>query len=84
MCRRAPDSTASAAQQDVSEDVFQECADTRLCTQEYERRFGVWLDNLDFVHSHNQRGGSYWVRAASVCVLEEPHGGGFAWLELRL
>ncbi|KAK9843554.1 hypothetical protein WJX81_008640 [Elliptochloris bilobata] len=29
--------------------------------QEYERRFGVWLDNLNFVHAHNQRGGSYWL-----------------------
>jgi len=27
----------------------------------------VWLDNLDFVHSHNQRGGSYWVRAPNAC-----------------
>jgi hypothetical protein len=40
--------------------------------QEYERRFAVWLDNLDFVHSHNQRGGSYWVSAPSACKLYQP------------
>ena len=30
----------------------------------------MWLDNLDFVHSHNQRGGSYWVRAGSLPLIK--------------
>jgi len=38
----------------------------------------VWLDNLDFVHSHNQRGGSYWVRAPNACKLYHPFALGAA------
>ena len=29
--------------------------------QEYEHRFGVWLDNLEYVIAHNARGASYWL-----------------------
>lgn len=32
-----------------------------VVSQEYEHRFGVWLDNLDFVRAHNERSESYWV-----------------------
>lgn len=33
-----------------------------VCTQEYERRFSVWLDNLEFVHSHNEKESTFKVR----------------------
>lgn len=29
--------------------------------QEYEHRFSVWLDNLEYVIAHNARGASYWL-----------------------
>ena len=35
--------------------------------QEYQRRFAVWLDNVDFVHHHNtQRNSSFWVRGPGL------------------
>jgi hypothetical protein len=32
-----------------------------LFTQEYERRFNIWLDNLEYVVSYNARHTSHWV-----------------------
>lgn len=35
--------------------------------QEYEHRLGVWMDNLEFVLSHNALGKSYTVRDERLC-----------------
>jgi hypothetical protein len=32
-----------------------------LFTQEYERRFNIWLDNLEYAVSYNARHTSHWV-----------------------
>ena len=29
--------------------------------QEYARRFAIWLDNVEFIHSFNEEGKSFWV-----------------------
>lgn len=31
------------------------------CVQEYERRFLVWLDNMEYAHAHNQKQSSFKV-----------------------
>lgn len=31
------------------------------CVQEYAHRFAIWLDNLEFIHSSNKEGKSFWV-----------------------
>ncbi len=40
----------------------------RLCMQEYERKFSVWLDNLEFVHSHNEKDSTFKVRRV-ICIV---------------
>ena len=37
--------------------------------QEYERRFKVWVDNLEYAHAHNEQEKSYWVRSCSFPFL---------------
>lgn len=39
--------------------------DRFLLHQEFEHRFAIWLDNLEFVHEYNQRHTSHWVRSLS-------------------
>ena len=31
------------------------------CVQEYAHRFAIWLDNVEFIHSFNEEGKSFWV-----------------------
>ena len=40
-----------------------------FCPQEYERRFSVWLDNLEYAHAHNEQQKSYWVGGEPVSSL---------------
>jgi len=39
---------------------------TYEAVQEYEHRFGVWLENLEYVIAHNARGASYWLGMTSL------------------
>lgn len=38
--------------------------------QEYERRFRVWLDNLEYAHSHNEKPTSFRVSCSSLGLLK--------------
>ena len=44
-----------------------------ICLQEYERRFSVWLDNLNFVHAHNERESSFKVLITPVVIRSFSH-----------
>jgi len=35
--------------------------------QEYEHRFAVWLDNLDYIVEYNAEHTSHWVRPLRIC-----------------
>ena len=35
------------------------------CVQEYAHRFAIWLDNVEFIHSFNEEGKSFWVSLKS-------------------
>lgn len=37
-------------------------------TQEYEHRFKVWLDNLEFIVEYNAQHVTHWVRHCSTLI----------------
>lgn len=39
--------------------------------QEYEHRFAVWLDNLEYVIQHNAKGASYWLGMSPLSDLTQ-------------
>lgn len=40
----------------------------RYLAQEYEHRFKVWLDNLEFIVEYNAKHATHWVRLQSLVL----------------
>ena len=50
-----------------------------MCWQEYERRFAIWADNLNYIISYNAEHTSHWVRDALACFLSSDRARTLRW-----